>query len=194
MLFFEDAELNEFNTTGTQLGEIVTKINAAIEKLGSANYLQESITSMEDSARSLARTMNSGMVLESNKFREQLFESYEGVVKLGGKFSDITEAVEGFAAGMNKVVFMTNQSTASGEKFGEALFAMERSTGIQSKELGTMTAEYMRFEGSQIKSIESMQAGYSGASESYSNKAKKWLDLAVQIEQANADDINKNLV
>lgn len=44
------------------------------------------------------------------------------------------------------------------------------------------------------KSIESMQAGYSGASESYSNKAKKWLDLAVQIEQANADDINKNLV
>ena len=181
MLFFEDAELNEFGTTGTQLGEIVKKIDAAIEKLGSANYLQESITSMEDSARSLARTMNSGMVLESNKFREQLFESYEGVVKLGGKFSDITEAVEGFAAGMNKVVFMTNQSTASGEKFGEALFAMERSTGIQSKELGTMTAEYMRFEGSQIKSIESMQkiskiARVSGAdSKSVLNDVKDYI-------------------
>ena len=157
MLFTSDGTLNEFDQTGTKLNDITKKIEAAIEKLGSPNYLQESITSMEDSARSLSRTMNSGMVLESNKFREQLFESYEGVVKLGGTFKDITEAVAGFAEGMNKVVFMSNQATSSGEKFGEALFAMERSTGIQSKELGKMTAEYMRFEGSQIKSIESMQ-------------------------------------
>lgn len=157
MLFTADSTLDEFDQTGTKLNEITSKIDAAIEKLGSPNYLQESITSMEDSARSLSRTMNSGMVLESNKFREQLFESYEGVVKLGGTFKDITEAVAGFAEGMNKVVFMSNQATSSGEKFGEALFAMERSTGIQSKELGKMTAEYMRFEGSQIKSIESMQ-------------------------------------
>ncbi len=157
MLFTSDGTLNEFDQTGTKLDDITKKIDDAIEKLGSPNYLQESITSMEDSARSLSRTMNSGMVLESNKFREQLFESYEGVVKLGGTFKDITEAVAGFAEGMNKVVFMSNQATSSGEKFGEALFAMERSTGIQSKELGKMTAEYMRFEGSQIKSIESMQ-------------------------------------
>jgi hypothetical protein len=39
-----------------------------------------------------------------------------------------------------------------------------------------------------------MQEGFSGASQSYYEKAEKWLDLAVKIEQADADGINKNLV
>jgi hypothetical protein len=43
------------------------------------------------------------------------------------------------------------------------------------------------------KSVNAMQEGFVGASESYYEKAEKWLDVAVKIEQADADDVNKNL-
>jgi hypothetical protein len=52
---------------------------------------------------------------------------------------------------MNKVVFMTSDMTKNGETFASSLVAMEKSTNKTSKELGTMTSEFMRLEGSQIK-------------------------------------------
>jgi len=38
-----------------------------------------------------------------------------------------------------------------------------------------------------------MQEGFAGSSEWNSDKAQMWLDIAVQIEQSDADDVNKNL-
>jgi hypothetical protein len=43
------------------------------------------------------------------------------------------------------------------------------------------------------KSVNAMQEGFVGASQSYSERAEKWLDVAVKIEQADADGVNKNL-
>jgi hypothetical protein len=44
------------------------------------------------------------------------------------------------------------------------------------------------------KSVNAMQEGFAGASESYYEKAEKWLDVAVKIEKSDADGVNKNLV
>ena len=44
------------------------------------------------------------------------------------------------------------------------------------------------------KSVNAMQEGFAGASQSYSDKADKWLDIAVKIEQSNADGFNKDLM
>ena len=44
------------------------------------------------------------------------------------------------------------------------------------------------------KSVSAMQEGFAGASETYSEKAEKWLDVAVKIEQSDADGVGKNLM
>lgn len=44
------------------------------------------------------------------------------------------------------------------------------------------------------KSVNAMQEGFAGASQSYSEKSDKWLDIAVKIEQSNADGFNKDLM
>lgn len=44
------------------------------------------------------------------------------------------------------------------------------------------------------KSVSAMQEGFAGASESYYEKAEKWLDVAVKIEQSDADGVGKSLM
>lgn len=44
------------------------------------------------------------------------------------------------------------------------------------------------------KSVSAMHEGFAGASESYYDKAEKWLDIAVKIEQSDADGVGKNLM
>ena len=44
------------------------------------------------------------------------------------------------------------------------------------------------------KSVSAMQEGFAGASETYSEKSDKWLDIAVKIEQSDADGVGKNLM
>jgi len=131
---------------------------------GGAESNLRGLTEMEDSARKLQRTMTGGMVLESNKFREQLFQSYEGVLKINGTFEDITKEVENFSKGMNKVVFLTTDLvnyTENGKQktmqAAEAMVTLSKSTGIAAGEVGTMVSEFIRLEGSQVKSIERIQ-------------------------------------
>ena len=44
------------------------------------------------------------------------------------------------------------------------------------------------------KSVNAMHEGFSGASETYSKKSDKWLNIAVKIEQADADGVGKSLM
>ena len=44
------------------------------------------------------------------------------------------------------------------------------------------------------KSVNAMQEGFAGASETYSEKSDKWLDIAVKIEQSDADGVGKSLM
>jgi hypothetical protein len=147
----------EWDAKGQTIKEIFDTIGGALDKLQDPATTMRGLTEMEDKARSLQRTMSSGMVFESSNFREQLFKSYNEVLKMGGTFEDITNSVQGFSKGMEKIVFMTSDTTQFGETFAESLVGMSKTTGLASESLGGMVAEFMRLEGSQIKSIETMQ-------------------------------------
>ena len=156
-LFVTDPILSEWDTKGLNATDTLKTLKEALNKLIDPETSIRGITEMDNMAKTLQRTMSSGMVFEADNFREQLFKSYEQTLAIGGTFADITEAVGGFSEGMNKVVFMTSDMTKNGETFASSLVAMEKSTNKTSKELGTMTSEFIRLDGSQIKSIERMQ-------------------------------------
>jgi hypothetical protein len=77
---------------------------------------------------------------------------------------------------------------------------LETLTEIANGEPQANLVEVNRFEAFGLykdysaKSVNAMQEGFVGASQSYSERAEKWLDVAVKIEKADADDVNKNLV
>jgi hypothetical protein len=77
---------------------------------------------------------------------------------------------------------------------------LETLTEIANAEPQANLVEVNRFEAFGLykdysaKSVNAMQEGFVGASQSYSERAEKWLDVAVKIEKADADDVNKNLV
>jgi hypothetical protein len=77
---------------------------------------------------------------------------------------------------------------------------LETLTEIANAEPQANLVEVNRFEAFSLykdysaKSVNAMQEGFVGVSQSYSERAEKWLDVAVKIEKADADDVNKNLV
>ncbi len=148
---------SEWDQKGETIKSMFDSIGGALDKLQDPNTTMRALTEMEDGARSLQKTMSSGMVFESGKFREELFKSYKEVLKMGGTFEDVTKAVKGFSDGMGKIVFMTSDTTQFGETFSESLVAMSKTTELTTDALGGMVSEFMRLEGSQIKSVETMQ-------------------------------------
>lgn len=157
MWLFQNANIeNEWDNKGLTPDSIATTVENAIKKINFDTTVK-AITEMDNQAKTLQRTMASGMVFEASNFREQLFKSYRETLQIGGTFEDITKAVEGFSKGMSKIVFMTNDITKNGETFAGGLVALEKSTGIASDALGGMVSDFIRLDGSQIKSVERMQ-------------------------------------
>ena len=78
--------------------------------------------------------------------------------------------------------------------------AQQAQTETASAEPAPNVVELNRFEAFALfkhfsdKKEKAKQDGFEGLAESYSEKAEKWLGIAVKIEQSNADDVNKNLV
>lgn len=162
---------NEWDSKGITATEAITAIANALDKLVDPNTTLRGITEIEDQARKLQKTMTGGMVLESGKFREQLMLSYAGVLKMGGSFQSITDAVGGIADGMGKVTFLTTDIVKTGEKIkmangemkdltytaAESMVSLAKSTNMAEKEVGGMVSNFIRLEGSQSKSLEKMQ-------------------------------------
>ncbi len=166
MLFFAAAggAPKEWDAKGVAINEVLSTIKESIEALAKPSTTIRALTEMEDQAIKLQRTMASGMVFESSNFREQLLKSYKNVLEIGGKFEDITKEVENFSKGMGKVVFLSNDlvSTMKDSKgnamdvAGSMVF-LSKALNIASGELGTMVSSFIRMEGSQSKSIETIQ-------------------------------------
>ena len=77
---------------------------------------------------------------------------------------------------------------------------METMKEIANTEPQANLVEVTRFEAFGLhkhygaKSVNAMHEGFAGASESYSKKSDKWLDIAVKIEQSDADGVGKSLM
>jgi len=146
----------EYDNKGLTPDSIASTLENAIKAIKAETTFRV-LTDYEDQARSLQRSMSSGMVFEASNFREELFKSYKQTLEIGGTFEDIVKGVDGFSKGMSKVVFMTSDMTKNGETFAGGLVALEKTTGIVSENLGGMASDFIRLEGSQIKSLERMQ-------------------------------------
>ena len=171
MWLFDTTAASEWDAKGISATAAITAIANALDKLVDPNTTLRGLTEMEDQARKLQKTMTGGMVLESGKFREQLMLSYDGVLKMGGTFQSITDAVGGIAEGMNRVTYLTTDIVKTGEIIkkangdmeeltytaAESMVALAKGTGIAEKEVGTMVSNFIRLEGSQTKSLEKMQ-------------------------------------
>jgi hypothetical protein len=117
-----------------------TKAKTIIENANKA------LISMNDSALTLQRSMG-GVVVGADGFREKLIESYHNSLDLNASFKDVTDAVDGLAEGMGKMV---NPS----QKFLENTVATSKATGLTTKELGTLSAELSRYTLNQEKTLE----------------------------------------
>jgi hypothetical protein len=171
MWLFADTVSEEWSQKGTGPTTPLDQMAGALNALKNPETTLRGLTEIDDSVKKLQKTMGGGIVLESSNFREQLMASYEGVLKMGGKFEDITNAVEGLSDGMEKVVYLTNAVVDSGERIvrangqvdivyrgaAESMVALAKSTNMTEKEVGGMVSSFMRLEGSQVKSIETMQ-------------------------------------
>jgi hypothetical protein len=108
----------------------------------------KAMISMEGSALSLQRTMG-GVVTGTDEFRDTLMDAYYKTVEIGASFKDITDAVEGLAGGMGRIV---NPSAITLENMVD----ISKSTGIASKEIATMTTEFIRYGGTQDEALVTM--------------------------------------
>jgi hypothetical protein len=112
------------------------------------------------------------------------------------------EVEKGFLSGEISVLMDIAQSIWGSDELNlrSHFWFLETLKEIANAEPQANLVEVSRFEAFGLykhysaKSVNAMQEGFSGASQSYYEKAEKWLDLAVKIEQADADGINKNLV
>jgi hypothetical protein len=116
---------------------------------------QKSMIGMDNSAKNLIKSMGgvadfTGLgAARANEFRNTLNDAFLNTVKIGGTFKDVTEAVEGLASGMGRMV-NPSQSVL------EDMVAISKSTGIATKEIGTMVTEFVRYGGTQKEALETM--------------------------------------
>lgn len=126
------------------------------------------------------------------------------------EYKMLTEVLESFKQSKSDEAFIRGQiiaikKTASSiwgkEKGLDSHFEfIENLKEIANAEPQANLVEVSRFEAFGLykhysaKSVNAMQEGFSGASQSYYEKAEKWLNVSVKIEKADADGVNKNLV
>jgi hypothetical protein len=109
----------------------------------------KALISMNDQALSLQRTMG-GFVTGAAQFRERLTQAYHETLDIGASFQDVTDAVEGLAASMGKMVNPSKEVLVS-------MVTLSKSTGIASKDVAGMVGELSRLGGTQTANLLQME-------------------------------------
>lgn len=141
-------DTDEFATGGFTPGsDSVTKMEEAFKKGINFSEAVRAITSIETKALSIQKTIGSGVVGGTEDFREKLTRIYFETSKIGASFTDVTDAMQGLYDGLGRMVEPSEEVT-------QQMVELSQSTGIASKTLGTMVADFMRLTFSQEKSGE----------------------------------------
>lgn len=134
--------------------------------------INKSIISMESSAKTLQRSMG-GVVTGTQEFRERLITAYHSSLDIGASFKDITDAVEGLASSMGRIVNPSSQLLAN-------ITSMSKSTGIATKEIASMAVEFTRFGGTQQEALDTMHG--------LANEARKMgINTAAYMKEVNTN-------
>jgi len=141
-------DVDEFATGGFVPNvESVTKMEEAFKKGINFSDAVQAITSIETKALSIQKTIGSGVVGGTEAFREKLTRIYFETSKIGASFTDVTDAMQGLYDGLGRMVEPSEEVT-------QQMVELSQTTGIASKTLGGMVADFMRLTFSQEKSGE----------------------------------------
>jgi hypothetical protein len=116
---------------------------------------QQSMISMDNSAKSLVRSMGGFIDLTSDagktagNFRGQLESAFFAVQDIGGSFKDVTDNVASLASNMGRIVAPTENVMIN-------MVAFTKSTGLASADVGSMVTNLIRFGGTQQESLDTM--------------------------------------
>lgn len=149
LLFFTDSTLEEFNTKGQSVQEQLGKIKDAFNKGIELANLQKSLVAIDNEAKKLSRTLGSGVVMNSNTFRDSLFQIQQNVGDLNIGFDGVIEAVQSVADTTGKMTLPTEKVTTQMLEIGKA-------AGIGNKEIGTMVGTFMAFTKGQQTAVKEM--------------------------------------
>jgi hypothetical protein len=149
MFLFTDPTLEEFTTKGQTVQEQLSKIKGAFDKGIQLTNLQKSLVAIDNEAKKLSRTLGSGVVMNSNTFRDSLFQIQQNVGDLNIGFDGVIEAVQSVADTTGKMTLPTEKVTTQMLEIGKA-------AGIGNKEIGIMVGTFMAFTKGQQTAVKEM--------------------------------------
>jgi hypothetical protein len=145
--------------------------------------INEQLTTMEDSALALQRSMG-GVAVGTDTFRRKLEEAFKNNLDINATFKDAVELVGGLASEMGRVVNPSQEVTELGLQYSKAV-------GETTQNVGKMIGQFSTFGGTQKESLETMSdlgksARKSGLdAKSFTSEVAKNLDQASRFGFAN---------
>jgi hypothetical protein len=147
-LFFQDVD--EFATGGYD----PIKGAEALGKAGleGVNFMKqmEVLTSMEAKALSIQKIIGSGIVNNTEAFREKITSVYIETSKVGATFKDVTDLISGLYTGLGRMVEPSEDVTTR-------MVFLSKATGVASESLGKMVSDFMNLTFSQEKSADAIE-------------------------------------
>jgi hypothetical protein len=149
------AAVDSFNEQATNLQATLKNFVIDTNMESIFKNAQKSIIGMDNASKNLIKSMGgvadfTGLgAARANEFRNTLNDAFLKTLEIGGTFKDVTDSVEGLAAGMGRMV---NPSA----KTLENMVDISKSTGIASKEIATMVTEFVRYGGTQDEALNTM--------------------------------------
>jgi len=147
-LFNTGEPIDEFAAKGISFDEMGIGLKSALA--AGVDPLKtgfETLTGMEVMAKTLQRTIGSGLVGNSEQFREKMFRVYEQTSKIGGSFEDVSNVMTGLYDGLDRMVEPSESVT-------QQMVDLHQATGMEAKALGGLVSDFMRLNFSQEKSGE----------------------------------------
>jgi hypothetical protein len=184
--------VDEFAAKGMSLDEMTTGLRTALERgVDPLKTGFETLTGMEVIAKTLQRTIGSGLVGNSEQFREKMFRVYEETSKIGATFEDVSNVMLGLYSGLDKMV-------EPSEKVTQQMVYLHQTTGMEAKVLGGLVSDFMRLTFSQEKSGElikkitdSARKGGVSVSASLTNFQKTFKQVNAYGFKNGVDGLNK---
>jgi ABC-type transporter Mla subunit MlaD len=139
------------------------------------------LTSMESKAKTIQRQI-SGIAISRESaelFRNKLQSIYFDVSNIGASFKDITDSIAGLSEGLNRVVEPSSLLVTN-------MVAMSKATGIGASEIGKITADFVKLNFSQEKSIETINKITESARRSGLNVKSVLTEVQKNLSKVNA--------
>jgi hypothetical protein len=141
-------EPDEFAAKGMTFDEMTAGLKAAMEAgIDPFKAAFETLTGMEAIAKTLQRTIGSGIVGGADAFREKMTRIYFATQDIGASFEDVGSVMTGLYEGLGRMV-------EPSEKVTQQMVELHQATGMEAKVLGGLVSDFMRLTFSQEKSGE----------------------------------------